>query len=262
MMSTEAEKKIYTYDRVADLKRLDFIRKNLQASLPPNGTVLDVGCGNGIISLQLGKDGFNIKGIDVSEKAIEKARATNPFPNVRFEVADADKLKAGGESFDAIICSEVLEHLNQPARLLKELVPILKDNGILLVTVPNGMGPREVLVTKPFLRLRKKNNWLWRTVVKFKTSLGYSGTTIQSEADNLDHIQFFTYKDLQQLSRETGYHIERISSSNFIDDIFPVSLLSRKLKFIQRLDASLADLLPRTFTGGYLMVWKKKASTA
>lgn len=256
-MSSEIEKKIYTYNRVADLKRLDFIRKNLKSSLPPNGSVLDVGCGNGIISLQLGKDGFNIKGIDVSEKAIEKAKATNPFPNVTFEVADADKLKAGGEKFDAIICSEVLEHLNQPGRLLKELVPILKDTGILLVTVPNGMGPREVLVTKPILRLRKKNNWLWRSILKVKSSLGYSGTTIQSEADNLDHIQFFTYRDLQRLSSETGFRIERISSSNFIDDIFPVSLLSRKIKFIQKADAYLADLLPRSFTGGYLMVWKK-----
>jgi SAM-dependent methyltransferase len=241
--------KIYTYNRVADLKRLDFIRKNLKASLPAHGSVLDVGCGNGIISLQLGQDGFNIKGIDVSEKAIEKAKATNPFPNVKFEVADA------------IICSEVLEHLNQPGRLLKELLPILKDNGILIVTVPNGMGPREVLVTKPMLRLRSKNNWVWRSIVKIKSALGYSGTTIQSEADNLDHIQFFTQRDLKQLSGETGFRIERISSSNFIDDVFPVSLISRRLKFIQKADAYLADLLPRSFTGGYLMVWKKSSST-
>jgi ubiquinone/menaquinone biosynthesis C-methylase UbiE len=248
---------IYTYNRVADLKRLDFIRKNLKESLPPNGNVLDVGCGNGIISLQLGQDGFNIKGIDVSDKAIEKARASNPFSNVQFEVADADKLKASGESFDAIICSEVLEHLNYPGRLLKELLPILKDSGILIVTVPNGNGPREALVTKPFLRLRKKNNWLWRSVLKIKSGLGYSGTTIQSEADNLDHIQFFTYQDLQRLSHETGFRIDKISSSNFIDDIFPVSLLSRRLKFIQKFDSFIADLLPRTFTGGYLMVWKK-----
>jgi ubiquinone biosynthesis O-methyltransferase len=256
-MSANPTKEIYTYDRVADLKRLEFIRNNLFSSLPANGSVLDVGCGNGIISLQLGKDGFNIKGIDVSEKAIQKAKENNPFPNVTFEVADADKLKASGEAFDAIICSEVLEHLNHPGRLLKELLPILKNQGILLVTVPNGKGPREVLVTKPMLRLRKKNNWLWKTTLKVKTLLGYSGTTIQSEADNLDHIQFFTFKELQRLSKETGFKIDDIKSSNFIDDIFPISLISRKLKFLQKWDSKLADLLPRSFTGGYLMVWKK-----
>lgn len=248
---------IYTYDRIADLKRLEFIRKNLLNSLPQNGSVLDVGCGNGIISLQLGKDGFKIKGIDVSEKAIQKAKATNPFPNVSFEVADAEKLKASGETFDAIICSEVLEHLNQPGRLLGELLPILKDQGILLVTVPNGKGPREVLVTKPMLRLRKKNNWVWRLTLKAKSLLGYSGTTIQSEADNLDHIQFFTYKELLLLASETGFKIDTIKSSNFIDDIFPISLVSRKLKFIQKWDSKLADILPRSFTGGFLMAWKK-----
>jgi ubiquinone biosynthesis O-methyltransferase len=256
-MNNNQSNQIYKYERVADLKRLEFIRKNLFDSLPPNGSVLDVGCGNGIISLQLGKEGFKIKGIDVSDKAIRKAKAVNPFTNVTFEVADAEKLKASGEMFDAIVCSEVLEHLNHPERLLKELLPILKDSGILLVTVPNGKGPREVLVTKPMLRLRKKNNWIWKFLLKTKSLLGYSGTTIQSEADNLDHIQFFTFKELVSISQKTGFKIESIKSSNFIDDIFPVSLVSRKLKFLQKWDSLLADILPQSFTGGYLMVWKK-----
>jgi 2-polyprenyl-3-methyl-5-hydroxy-6-metoxy-1,4-benzoquinol methylase len=257
-MNPNQTKEIYTYDRFADIKRLEFIRKNLFSTLPANGRVLDVGCGNGIISLQLGKDGFNIKGIDVSDKAIQKAQANNPFANVTFEVADAEKLKASGETFDAIVCSEVLEHLNNPGRLLRELIPILKDTGILLVTVPNGLGPREMLVTKPMLRLRKKDNWLWKSTLKAKSILGYSGTTIQSEADNLDHIQFFTLKALKQLSEESGFTIDTVRSSNFIDDIFPISLISRKVKVLQKWDSQLADHLPRTFTGGYLMVWKKK----
>jgi hypothetical protein len=128
------------------------------------------------------------------------------------------------------------------------------------VTVPNGKGPRETLVTKPFLKLRKKNNWAWKSVVGLKKTLGYSGTTIQSDNDNLDHIQFFTNKQLRSLSEENGFHIETIESSNFIDDIFPVSLIANRSKVIQKLDSSLADLLPTSFTGGYLMVWKKMVS--
>lgn len=256
-MNNANTNKIQTYNRIADLKRLDFIRKNLLKSVPADGAILDVGCGNGIISLQLGKDGFNILGIDVSEKAIEKAKETNPFSNVSFDVADAEKLKASGQSYDAIICSEVLEHLHQPSNLVGELYDILKDNGILIVTVPNGTGPRESLVTKPMLKLRSKNNWVWRSMLKIKKSLGYSGTTIQSDADNLDHVQFFTKKQLDKLSSDNGFEIDTIESSNFIDDIFPVSLITTRSKFLQKVDSKVADLLPTSFTGGYLMIWKK-----
>ena len=245
------------YTRFADIKRFEFIKKNLASSIPKNGSVLDVGCGNGIISLNLGKEGYTIHGIDMSEKSIENAKEKNPFSNVSFSAMDAETMRASGLRYDAIVCSEVLEHLNNPGSLLKQLFEILKDDGILLVTVPNGKGPRESLVTKPFLKLRKKNNWAWRSVLKLKKSLGYSGTTIQSDADNLDHIQFFTRKQLNDLSKENGFTIQTIGSSNFIDDIFPISLLSTRSKTIQKLDSHVADFFPVTFSGGYLMVWKK-----
>lgn len=255
-MSTNIDQ-IPSYTRYADIKRLDFIKKNLAESIPPNGTVLDVGCGNGIISLQLGKEGYAVHGIDMSDKSIENAKQKNPFTNVTFSVMDAETMRASGQRYDAIVCSEVLEHLNQPSNLVHQLADILQPNGILLVTVPNGTGPRESLVTKPFLKLRKKNNWAWRSVLKLKKTLGYSGTTIQSDADNLDHIQFFTRDQLNKLSQENGFNIHKIESSNFIDDIFPISLIASKSRLLQTLDARIADILPVAFTGGYLMVWKK-----
>jgi 2-polyprenyl-3-methyl-5-hydroxy-6-metoxy-1,4-benzoquinol methylase len=249
---------IPTYNRIADIKRLEFIKKNLAESMSTKGTILDVGCGNGIISLNLGKEGYTVQGIDMSDKSIENAKKKNPFSNVSFGVMDAETLRASGQRYDAIVCSEVLEHLHQPAGLVKELHSILQDKGILFVTVPNGSGPRETLVTKPFQSLRKKNNWLWRFVVGLKKTLGYSGTTIQSSADDLDHIQFFTHKQLLQLADENGFQIQKFASSNFIDDIFPVSLLASRSRFLQKIDGYVADMLPTTFGGSYLMIWKKK----
>ncbi len=249
---------IPNYTRYADIKRLEFIKTKLAQFIPVNGTVLDVGCGNGIISLQLGMQGYQVHGIDMSDKSIENAKRKNPFSNVTFSVVDAETLRASGQRYNAIVCSEVLEHLHQPAGLVTQLHEILDENGILLVTVPNGKGPRESLVTKPFLRLRKKNNWVWRSVVRLKKSLGYSGTTIQSDNDNLDHIQFFTRKQLRSLSLENGFVIDAIQSSNFVDDIFPISLLTKRSVVLQKMDSKFADVLPTSFTGGYLMVWKKK----
>ena len=249
-----------TYDKVADQKRLDFIIENVANNVSKSGYVLDVGCGNGIISMALGQLGYQVRGVDVSEKTIATARQNNTLENVTFETIDAANLTLPANTYDVIVCSEVLEHLDQPSKLLKVLHQAIKDDGKLVVTVPNGQGPREVLVTKPILALRQQNGWTWRSVSRIKKTLGYDGTTVQSEADNLDHVQFFSKKDLEYLSRSNHFTIVKFQSANFIEDVFPISLLSRRVKAIQRLDCKVADWLPHNYSGGFLTVWEKSAT--
>src|SRR5690606_35673224 len=143
---------------------LNFIIDTLKQSLPEGAEVLDVGCGNGVISRALGEKGFLVKGIDVSEKAISRARELNKFANVSFEVISAEQLVADGHRYHAVICSEVLEHLNDPGKLLRVLNESLHKDGVLIVTVPNGKGPRELFVTRPVISLKKRNNWAWKLV--------------------------------------------------------------------------------------------------
>lgn len=247
-----------SYSKAADQKRLNFIVKQLHAGVPPGGRVLDVGCGNGIISRELGELKYQVHGIDVSEKAIAKAQAVNTLDNVKFEVKDAESLIGEGQSYDAIICSEVLEHLQEPANLLRALYQMLKDDGKLIVTVPNGQGPREALVTKPVLKLRNQNNWAWKALSRLKESLGYHGSTVQSDADNLDHVQFFTQKELHQLSGQNNFVITSFGNANFVEDVFPVSLLTKRVYALQKLDCHLADYLPHALAGGFNMVWVKQ----
>jgi ubiquinone biosynthesis O-methyltransferase len=247
----------YEYNRIADRKRVDFIASVLGDNLPPDAKILDVGCGNGVISRHLGRLGFNVLGIDVSEKTIETAKTISPMPNVKFMTKSAEELVASGERYDAVICSEVLEHLNDPGQLLKVLHDCLADKGKLIVTVPNGKGPRETFVTKPILKMRSRNNWVWRTMVKIKTMLGYKGTTVQSAADNLDHIQFFSRNDLEKLSSDNGFKITGFGKSNFVEDVFPFSLFTKRIALLQKIDCKIADVLPYQFTGGFFTVWEK-----
>jgi 2-polyprenyl-3-methyl-5-hydroxy-6-metoxy-1,4-benzoquinol methylase len=253
----EKEKLPYHYERIADQKRLKFILNILKMNLPEHGKVLDVGCGNGIISMNLGREGFKVKGIDISEKAIEKAKNNNPFENVEFENLSAEALTARGERYEAIICSEVLEHMENPGQLLDKLHDSLTDNGTLIVTVPNGRGPRELLVTRPMIRIRDSQT-MWKIVNKLKKGLGYSGTTVQSDADNLDHIQFFTKPQLKRLSEGHGFKITSFKNANFMDDVFPFSFIANRIKVFQRLDCAIADILPHQMTGGFMMSWNKK----
>lgn len=245
------------YQNYTDIKRLKFIIEALDGISAPNSNVLDVGCGNGLISMSLGKAGHNVLGIDISEKAIEKANKKNDLPNVKFAVAGAEQLSETEIKYDAVICSEVLEHLGEPSNLLKYIYKSMKDEGILIVTVPNGKGPREMLITKPVIAMQKKDNWVWGVVKKIKSLLGYKGTTLQSDADDLTHIQFFTIKSLKQLAEQNDFTIKKFGKTNFLENVFPFSFATKKIKFLQKIDCALADILPYNFTCGFVSIWQK-----
>lgn len=254
-MKTETR---YEYNRIADRKRVDFISDVLDKSSGTNVRVLDVGCGNGVISRHLGALGYNVLGIDVSDKTIEMARSLTTMPNVRFERKSAEELVASGEKYDVVICSEVLEHLSDPGALLSVLYDTIKDDGRLIVTVPNGNGPRELFVTRPILHIREKQTWLWKFINKIKSGLGYKGTTVQSAADNLDHIQFFSISDLEGLAQKNNFRIVRFGKSNFVEDVFPFSFFTKRLPVLQKMDCKVAEILPLSFTGGFFSVWEKQ----
>lgn len=100
--------------------------------------ILDAGCGFGLYSFALAKNGVTVVGVDFDEKQILMARqwAKNlMFPNVRFEVQNICKLPYEDESFDKILCVAVMEHVPEDERAFSELVRVLKDGGILVLAV-------------------------------------------------------------------------------------------------------------------------------
>jgi hypothetical protein len=139
---------------------------------------------------------------------------------------------------------------------LKVLRKILAERGVLIVTVPNGQGARELFVTKPVQALMKKFPRSWGWLSKVKSILGYQGTTVQSDADDLSHIQFFTVNSLTALAHKGGFEIMHWGKSNFIEDVFPISFLTKRLRSLQKVDCKIAELLPLRLTGGFLTIWK------
>lgn len=245
------------FERIADKKRLQFICSEIVRAAPAGSRVLDVGCGNGIIAKAVAESGYKIDAIDVSDKTIEVAKELNNHPNITYHVVAAGNLPATPQYYSAIICSEVIEHLHQPSLLLQIIHESLVSDGILIVTVPNGFGPRELLVTKPVQYLARKNNFITRLVFRAKRSMGYTGTTVQSSADDLSHVQFFTRSSLNNLAKTNGFEIDTIRKTNFIEQVFPFSLFAKRSLLLQKADCTLADKLPLAFTSGFMMVWRK-----
>ena len=112
--------------------------KQLVQSLGKNGTVLDLGCGNGSLSHELSKLGFKVHGIDLSEAGILIAREA--FPQVQFLLGDVEKdLSADlfqAESFDVVVSTEVVEHLYHPRCLIQNAFRLLKPSGHFIISTP------------------------------------------------------------------------------------------------------------------------------
>jgi 2-polyprenyl-3-methyl-5-hydroxy-6-metoxy-1,4-benzoquinol methylase len=243
-----------TYDHTEEFKRLDFIVNQVKAHAKPGAKLLDIGCGNGNLPMALGSLGYNVRGIDVDETSIKIANERNTFDNVSFDVADANKFTESDE-YDLIICTEVLEHLEKPVELVQSSYRILKPGGVMIATVPNGYGPRESLMTKPM-------QWMMRNghtdkLVKIKRAFGYKHATAQSSNPDLTHIQFFTRKSLYKLMQDAGFKHLAFGKSDFLELVFPFSLVANRVKAIQKLDCAIADYLPAGLTNGFYTAWKK-----
>jgi len=99
------------------------------------GRVLDSGCGNGVFTAFLSQLGFDAVGIDISGTAIGFARQR--YQGMRFEVASLeDGLPCKPDAFDAVWCTEVLEHLFDVQAALTEINRVLRPNGTLVLTTP------------------------------------------------------------------------------------------------------------------------------
>lgn len=243
-----------TYSDIEDIKRLDFIVNSIKSMNNPDAKILDIGCGNGNISLALGSLGYNVIGVDIDQASIDTANSRNKYPNVKFELLDANSFVMSDE-FDGVVCSEVLEHLHKPYELLESIYRILKPGGVFAATVPNGYGPREMLITRPMQWLGRHN--LDKGIIAFKKLLGYSAKTLQSSNEDLTHVQFFSVGGFNRLLKGVGFKALEYQNADFLERIFPFSLFTRRIKALQRLDCWLVDFLPRHFTCGFYTSWTK-----
>lgn len=102
-------------------------------------SVIDVGCGGGFMSEALAQRAAEVVGIDQSESAIEAARAhaLSSALAVRYQVSQAEQLDFESESFDVVVCVDVLEHVDDLDRAIGEMGRILKPGGLFLFDTIN-----------------------------------------------------------------------------------------------------------------------------
>lgn len=129
------------YTRPRFKRRSDHFLSFVEA-LPLAGQFwLDAGCGTGFLSRKLLERGCRIMGVDASQEMLNVARALadEQFQSrsLLCKVSSVDNLPLPDNVCDGVICSSVLEYLDEPQACLKEIARVLKPSGVLIISVPN-----------------------------------------------------------------------------------------------------------------------------
>ena len=129
--------------------RLSFIRdqalyrfsRDAKARRPFEGLrLLDIGCGGGLLSEPMTRLGFQVTGVDASERNIgtASAHAAEQGLSIDYRASTAEALLEAGEPpFDVILNMEVIEHVADPAAYLRDCARLLKPGGLMIVATLN-----------------------------------------------------------------------------------------------------------------------------
>jgi 2-polyprenyl-6-hydroxyphenyl methylase / 3-demethylubiquinone-9 3-methyltransferase len=128
--------------------RLAYIREQVvlnfggdQDSLRPfeGLSIVDIGCGGGLIAEPLARLGASVVGVDASETNVEVARlhARQSGVAVDYRAATAEDVESGGERFDVVLALEIVEHVADVPLFLSTSANLVKPGGLLLVATIN-----------------------------------------------------------------------------------------------------------------------------
>jgi ubiquinone/menaquinone biosynthesis C-methylase UbiE len=174
--------KIWRHATCLEISPFHFTRKRLimdavATSVKPGSSVLDVGCGIGDLLVSLAEQGVAADGTDVARFALNAAKRR--LSHTDLVLSDARWLPFRGDNYSVVICSEVLEHVEDHAKVAEEIHRVLVPGGTAVLTVPHG-----------------EQHWTWE--------------------DRVDgHLRRYTKKQFSDLMREAGFEIDEIRCWGF-----------------------------------------------
>ncbi len=127
-----------------ELERGKEQRGNLQTNLAflartsvlkPEDRILEIGCGIGTIVFELTKQGYDVRGTDISRVAIEYGR--RKYDGIQLAVQPAEELAFEDEAFDAVLSFDLFEHIARIDRHVDEVRRVLRPGGHYLFQTPN-----------------------------------------------------------------------------------------------------------------------------
>lgn len=158
-------------------------------------SVLDVGCGNGLLLFQLRNHFKKLVGIEYSAHRLEQAKlnlSENNFYPVLGSAEDMNEITS--DSIDCVVSADTIEHIPDVYPAVAELFRVLRPGGTLIINTPNiaFIKKRAVLLIGRFPSTSQPNEGLGSDIL-------FDG----------GHLHYFTFRSLSQLLKRSGFDIER-----------------------------------------------------
>ncbi len=218
----------YTFTR-----RLDVVMQMVQTRLRELSSraiplrILEIGCGAGLLCLEFAQQAESVIGIDVSQVALNFAtRVKNHagVTNVAFQQGDAEHLAFGDNTFDLVICSEVLEHVLQPRQALIEIERVLKPGGTAILSTPCALSLSDVTmkIVRIFLpRLESEQDIQFdkKTYLALQRHSENRSDTTPRDVNPLSASAFlriherFRYAHVKTMFQEAGFSVQQAAGT-------------------------------------------------
>ncbi|MFH0976428.1 MAG: class I SAM-dependent methyltransferase [Spirochaetota bacterium] len=185
--------------------------KFIRGKIKQRGRLLDIGCGNGKLLLLAENDGWNVKGIELSESLAGTITARY---GIEVKVSDfLEYMPEQNQLFDIIVLRHVLEHLPDPVAAMKKIHSLLKPDGVSFLEFPDIEGCEQKIK-----RLLKK--------ARFHKTIYYSEY-------KPGHCNEFCRKSFEFLLMQTGFTLSEwchYSSRSYFNLLYNFSGLGTKVR--------------------------------
>lgn len=186
------------------LEKMNFSKRTILGMID-KGSIVDIGCGDGLLLEHLKNKGISVKGVDISEKAIAICKERG-LDCVQGDITD--RLPFPDNAADGVLLIDVLEHLFQPADVIREAHRITRTH--IYISVPN------------FVSLPARLQILL-------------GRVPENNTPRDGHVYWMTKEVITSLLKNNGFSIESIEVNTFWENLFI-------MKWLKNLSQSLFGL--------------------
>lgn len=224
------------------------------------GNMLDVGAGCGWLLRYADKKGIKAVGIDIADKVIKENKWFDKFTRYKAKIKKGSvyKIPFPDKSFDLVVVSEVLEHLENPKKAMREVGRVLKKNGRFILLIPGYSY--NIVYDKIFTSFKKFGEIDYDTRMNKKLSPYKLSHKKRWE----DHHRFtYTTSSLKDLISLSGFKVEKFENSEFlspfINTVFCnlLGIKREKMVLLEKADVFLLGKVPLVLGSDWMITSKK-----
>lgn len=177
-----------------------------------NENILDLGCGGGILTEKLAKHGANVTALDKSKELIKIAKSRANVCSIKINYLNIDittYLKNCKTVFDAIICMELLEHIENKKQIINLLKNIIKENGTIIISSLNKnilTYIKMILMAEFIIKRLPQNTHTFQNLMKFEEISLYEKNLKITDIKEIKYAPILKYSKINKIP-ETNYII-------------------------------------------------------